>query len=99
MTAAPVWESPGLFWERAVGEIDDGRQPESGTGRGRSGRSGHGSWRLRAAVHALLRWIDTRIVDGATGQPVAGAKVTLAGHCAQYKREKSAVSDASGAVR
>ena len=43
--------------------------------------------------------IETRVVDGATGQPVPGAKVTLIGHCAQYTRDKSAVSDASGAVR
>ena len=43
--------------------------------------------------------IDTRIVDGATGQPVAGAKVTLMGHCAANTRTRTAVSDAGGAVR
>jgi hypothetical protein len=43
--------------------------------------------------------IDTRIVDGVTGQPVAGAKVTLTGHCGPDIRTGSSVSDANGDVR
>ena len=43
--------------------------------------------------------IETRVVDGSTGQPVPGAKVTLTGRCAGNSREKAGVSDASGAVR
>jgi hypothetical protein len=36
MTAAPVWESPDLFQEYAVGEIGGGGQPDGDTGFGGS---------------------------------------------------------------
>jgi hypothetical protein len=99
MTAAPVWESLGISWNMQLGKsaMRDNRKAILAVAGAALLTAG-----LGGCVPQSMRFfngIDTRIVDGATGQPVAGAKVTLTGRCAGAGREKAAVSDASGAVR
>ena len=103
MTAAPVWESPGLFNEMQLGKSMMTNNRTAMLAR-LSATAGAGllAMGVGGCVPLSMRFfngIETRIVDGATGQPVAGAKVTLTGYCASAKRTRSAISDVSGAVR